>query len=174
MPETSMSISSITTGRATEWLIQRTGAEVWDFEIQEEKVYKSYNRRIIRPYQQEKPREASHKDWLVSLREHWETVSNAALQKAGVVKRYHLSSNASVGIELDPLKHIPSKTFNKERKGELTADGVTLAQRQWQVIQERLVRDHETGLNGGAAFLTKRQKRQSRLWAPKAHTRTLL
>ncbi|MET0526805.1 MAG: MobA/MobL family protein, partial [Microvirga sp.] len=123
---------------------QKTGAEVWDFEIQEEKVYKSYNRRIIRPYQQEKPREASHKDWLVSLREHWETVSNAALQKAGVVKRYHLSSNVSVGIELDPLKHIPSKTFNKERKGELTADGVTLAQRQWQVIQERLVRDHET------------------------------
>jgi MobA/MobL family len=121
-----------------------TGKEVWDFEITKKQVYKNWTRNTIRPYMQQKARETNSKDWLPSLRAHWEKVSNAALQKAGVVKRYHLSSNASVGIELDPLKHIPSKTFNKERKGELTADGVTLAQRQWQVIQERLVRDHET------------------------------
>jgi hypothetical protein len=124
------------------------GPEVWDFEIKEEKVYKpSYTRRVIHPYVQNKLPEVSvgkeSNSWVPILRKRWETVSNEFMEKAGVIKRYDARSYEAMGIQLDPLKHIPSKTFNKERKGELTEDGVVLARRQWQIMQDRLVANHE-------------------------------
>jgi len=118
------------------------GPELWDFEIKEEKVYKNYTRRVITPYAHDKPRDVNGRDWIPKLREHWEQVSNKIMEKAGVIKRYDARSYEAMGIQLDPLKHIPSKTFNKERKGDLTEDGVVLARRQWQVMQDRLVADH--------------------------------
>ncbi|MBQ0819893.1 MobA/MobL family protein [Microvirga sp. HBU67558] len=119
------------------------GGELWDFEIEDEKIYKSRNRKKFRPFMQPKLREASEQPWIPQLREHWKDVSNDVMEKAGVIKRYDARSYEAMGIDLDPLKHIPSKTFNKERKGELTEDGVVLARRQWQVMQDRLVNDHE-------------------------------
>jgi hypothetical protein len=116
--------------------------ELWDFEIEDEKVYKSRNRKKYRPFQQEKFREANGQAWIPMLREHWAKVSNEVMDRVGLVKRYDHRSYEAMGIQLDPLKHIPSKTFNKERKGELTEDGVVLARRQWQVMQDRLVTDH--------------------------------
>ncbi|MBA1159022.1 MobA/MobL family protein [Microvirga mediterraneensis] len=120
----------------------KTGEQCWDFEVLEERVYKNYTRRVVRPFEQNKPREANALDWIPELRTHWETVSNAALEKAGVAKRYHLGSNASVGIAIDPMQHIKPKTFNKERTGELTADGVVLARRQWKVMLDRILMGH--------------------------------
>ena len=81
--------------------------------------------------------------WVPILRERWKDVSNAVMERAGIEKRYDHRTYEAMGIQLDPLKHIPSKTFNKERKGELTEDGVVLARRQWQVMQDRLVAAHE-------------------------------
>ncbi|MCG7392648.1 MobA/MobL family protein [Microvirga sp. ACRRW] len=147
----------------------KTGELVWDFEIQEEKVYKSYNRRVVRPFQQNKSREASRKTWISTLRAAWERTSNAALEKAQVGKRYHLSSNASVGIELDPLKHIPSRTFNKERKGELTAEGSNLARRQWQLVLQQLIREHEKRRDRRRKAIDHR----ARLASQKAHSFSL-
>ena len=40
------------------------------------------------------------------------------MERAGIEKRYDHRTYEAMGIQLDPLKHIPSKTFNKERKGE--------------------------------------------------------
>jgi hypothetical protein len=121
----------------------KNGKEVWDFEILEEKRYSNRTKYTSRPFQQAKLREANGRKWLRTLRGHWEKVTNEALQKAGIGKRYHLTSNASVGIELDPTSHIHFKTYNKERKGELTADGAALARQQWQTKQDLLVADHE-------------------------------
>jgi hypothetical protein len=122
------------------------GPEVWDFEIQDVKTYKSRNRRVFHPYIQNKLPEVSvgreSDTWVPILRERWKDVSNEVMEKAGVIKRYDARSYEAMGIQVDPLNHIPSKTFNRERKGELTADGVVLARRQWQVMQDRLVDDH--------------------------------
>jgi hypothetical protein len=119
------------------------GPEVWDFEIRQEQIYKNYTRRFINPYAQNKLREANGQAWIRTLRGHWAKVSNEVMEKVGIIKRYDARSYEAMGIQLDPLKHIPSKTFNKERKGELTEDGVVLARRQWQVMQDRLVSNHE-------------------------------
>lgn len=112
---------------------------VWDFEVESKIIYGSRNTRIIRPYAQNKLREANEKKWVGDLRAFWEKVSNAALEDAGLGKRYDARTYKEMGIALEPLKHIPSKTFNKERKGELTADGIALARRQWDVLLENVV-----------------------------------
>ena len=124
------------------------GPELWDFEITDVKVYKSRNKRVFHPYVQNKLPELSTSKalavkWVPILRERWKDVSNAVMERAGIEKRYDHRTYEAMGIQLDPLKHIPSKTFNKERKGELTEDGVVLARRQWQVMQDRLVAAHE-------------------------------
>jgi hypothetical protein len=118
----------------------------WDFEITERKRFPNRHWREVYPYLQNKLPEVSvgreSDTWVPILRERWKDVSNEVMEKAGVIKRYDARSYEAMGIQLDPLKHIPSKTFNKERKGELTEDGVVLARRQWQVMQDRLVADH--------------------------------
>jgi hypothetical protein len=112
---------------------------VWDFEIQSETKYKNWTKRIIRPHAQNKLREASDLKWIKELREFWESVSNAGMQDAGIKKRYDARTYKEMGIDLEPLKHIPSKTFNKERKGDLTPEGVSLARRQWDVLLENVI-----------------------------------
>ena len=119
------------------------GRDVWDFEIEEEKVFPNRHRRTVYPFRQKKLREANHRTWVPMLRKRWATACNEVMERVGVIKRYDARSYEAMGIQLDPLEHIPSKTFNRERKGELTEDGVGLACRQWQVMQDRLVADHE-------------------------------
>jgi len=111
----------------------------WDFEITEEKVYKNYTRNINHPYAQEKFREASEKEWIPLLRTRWEEVSNKVMEEVGLDKRYDRRTYKEMGIAIDPLKHIPSKTFNKERKGELTDEGVALARRQWDNVRDSVI-----------------------------------
>ncbi|HEV7257285.1 MAG TPA: MobA/MobL family protein [Bosea sp. (in: a-proteobacteria)] len=115
---------------------------IWDFEPTATIKYGSRNTRLVRPFAQNKLREASDQKWIKDLRTHWEKVSNAALEEAGLKKRYDARTYKEMGISLEPLKHIPSKTFNKERKGELTPDGVSLARRQWDVILENVVSEN--------------------------------
>ncbi|WP_162419692.1 MobA/MobL family protein [Microvirga brassicacearum] len=116
------------------------GAQVWDFAIREETIYKNYTRRVTNPYAQNKSREASGKDWISKLRAHWEQVSNKVMEDVGLEKRYDRRTYKEMGIQIDPLKHIPSKTFNKERKGELTDEGVVLARRQWDNVRDEMIR----------------------------------
>jgi hypothetical protein len=118
------------------------GRDVWDFEIEEEKVFPNRHRRTVCPFLQEKLREANRRTWIPMLRKRWATASNEVMEKVGVIKRYDARSYEAMGIQLDPLEHIPPKTFNRERKGELTEEGVGLACRQWHVMQDRLVADH--------------------------------
>lgn len=120
-----------------------SGKEVWDFEILEEVTWKNRTKHLIRTQQQNRDRETNGQDWVTELRKHWETVSNRVLEEAGVSKRYNLGTYESMGIELEPLKHINSRTFNKERKGELTEEGPVLARRQWDNVHDRLVKNHE-------------------------------
>lgn len=112
---------------------------VWDFEVQDVIKYQSRNTRITRPYAQNKLREANDQKWIKELREYWEAVSNTGMRDAGLSKRYDARTYKEMGIDLEPLKHIPSKTFNKERKGDLTPEGVSLARRQWDVLLENVV-----------------------------------
>ncbi|MBQ0819225.1 MobA/MobL family protein [Microvirga sp. HBU67558] len=119
------------------------GRDVWDFEIEEEKVFPNRHRRTVYPFRRKKLREANRRTWIPMLRNRWATACNEVMERAGLIKRYDARSYEAMGIQLDPLEHIPSKTFNRERKGELTEDGVALACRQWQVMQDRLVADHE-------------------------------
>ncbi len=115
---------------------------VWDFEITSTIKYGSRNTRQIRPHAQNKLREASEKKWVKELRGFWESASNSAMEYAGLKKRYDARTYKEMGIALEPLKHIPSKTFNKERKGELTPDGIALARRQWDVVLEKVVAEN--------------------------------
>ncbi|PZR86538.1 MAG: hypothetical protein DI537_28415 [Stutzerimonas stutzeri] len=115
---------------------------VWDFEVIEQRRFPNRHVREVRPHLQFKDREASAKGWVKNLREYWEKVSNAALEEAGINKRYDARTYKEMGIALEPLKHIPSKTFNKERKGELTPDGIALARRQWDVLLEKVVSEN--------------------------------
>lgn len=115
---------------------------VWDFEVESMIKYGSRNTRIVRPHAQNKLREANEQKWVKNLRAFWEHVSNAAMEDAGLKKRYDARTYKEMGISLEPLKHIPSKTFNKERKGELTPDGVALARRQWDVVLEKVVAEN--------------------------------
>ncbi len=128
---------------ATKMQVPSGSGEVWDFEIQEERRYPNRTKYLMRPHQQNRLRETNDQEWVTELRKHWETVSNRVLEEAGVSKRYNLGTYESMGIDLEPLKHINSRTFNKERKGELTEEGPVLARRQWDVTHDRLVMDHE-------------------------------
>lgn len=149
--------------------------EVWDFEIEELITYKSKNggakRRMTRPHQQNRLRETNKQDWITDLRKHWETVSNRVLEDAGVSKRYNLGSYESMGIELAPLKHINPRTFNKERKGELTEEGPILARRQWDAVHDRLVKDHETRARKRQESIKRLADHAARVVAPHAYGR---
>ncbi|NBJ13700.1 MobA/MobL family protein [Microvirga arsenatis] len=117
------------------------GGLKWDFEIVEKKRFANRHTREVRPFLQPKLREASEKSWVPQLRKKWEQVNNAVLEQAGVDKRYDGRTYKAMGIDVDPLKHIPSKTFNKERKGEWTEEGVALARRQWKQVEDAIVAD---------------------------------
>ncbi|MCJ2143872.1 MobA/MobL family protein [Methylobacterium sp. E-066] len=129
--------------RPTTRITTSSGGEVWDFEVQEERRYPNRTKYLVRPHQQNRLRETNNQDWVTELRKHWETVSNRVLEDAGLSKRYNLGTYENMGIDLEPLQHINSRTFNKERKGELTEEGPVLARRQWDTVHDRLVKDHE-------------------------------
>lgn len=120
------------------------GKVVWDFEVQEERRYSNRTKYLVRPHQQNRLRETNEQDWVTTLRKHWETSTNRVLEDAGQTKRYNLGTYASMGIALEPHKHINPRTFNKERKGELTEDGPVLARRQWDAAQDAALRDHQS------------------------------
>ncbi|MCV9938269.1 MobA/MobL family protein [Boseaceae bacterium BT-24-1] len=115
---------------------------VWDFEVVERKRFSNRHLREVRPHLQSKDRDVSAQGWVKDLRRHWEKVSNDTMAYAGLRKRYDARTYEEMGINLDPLKHIPSKTFNRERKGELTTDGVALARRQWDVLIQKVVKEN--------------------------------
>ena len=137
--------------------------DVWDFEIQEERRYSNRTKYLVRPHQQNRVRETNSQDWVSTLRSHWETVSNRALDKAGVAKRYNLGTYESMGIGAEPLKHVNSRTFNKERKGELTEDGPVLARRQWDNVHDRLVKQNEEHARARQARIERLADHASRL-----------
>lgn len=137
--------------------------DVWDFEIQEKRLYSNRTKYLVRPYQQNRVRETNSQDWVSTLRSHWETVSNRALDKAGVAKRYNLGTYESMGIHAEPLKHVNSRTFNKERKGELTEDGPVLARRQWDNVHDRLVKQNEEHARARQARIERLADHASRL-----------
>ena len=149
------------------------GKDVWDFEIEDYVTYKSPNggakRHLTRPHQQNRLRETNSQDWVTELRKHWETVSNRVLEEAGVSKRYNLGTYESMGIDLEPLKHINSRTFNKERKGELTEEGPVLARRQWDTVHDRLVKEHEDRARKREKSIAGMADHASRLVAPQAY-----
>ena len=86
-----------------------------------------------------------------------------ALDKAGVAKRYNLGTYESMGIGAEPLKHVNSRTFNKERKGELTEDGPVLARRQWDNVHDRLVKQNEEHARARQARIERLADHASRL-----------
>lgn len=143
--------------------------DVWDFEIQEERRYPNRTKYLVRPYQQNRLRETNDQDWVTELRKHWETVSNRVLEEAGVSKRYNLGTYESMGIDLEPLKHINSRTFNKERKGELTEEGPVLARRQWDTVHDRLVKEHEDRARKREGSIAGMADHAARLVAPQAY-----
>ena len=118
--------------------------EVWDFEVLEERRYPNRTKYLVRPHQQNRDRTTHDREWITILRRHWETSTNRVLEDAGQTKRYNLGTYASMGIALEPQKHINPRTFNKERKGELTEDGPVLARRQWDAAQDAALKDHQS------------------------------
>lgn len=96
-------------------------------------------------------------------------MSNRVLEDAGVSKRYNLGTYESMGIDLEPLKHINSRTFNKERKGELTEEGPVLARRQWDNVHDRMVKEHEARARRRQASIEAMGDHAARLVAPQAY-----
>ncbi|MPR11593.1 MobA/MobL family protein [Microvirga tunisiensis] len=139
-----------------------TGKEVWDFEIVEEYVSPRRQRRSRRPYRQDRDRVTSEMAWVGQLRKRWSDVSNDVLAEAGADKRLDHRSYKDMGIDLAPLKHIPSRAFNKERKGERTEEGVNLARRQWLVLQQSVELKAPTKLKKIEADIVQRTERAKR------------
>lgn len=138
---------------------------VWDFEIVQRKRFGNRHVREVRPHMQDKDREVSEKGWVKKLRELWESALNAGLCDAGHSKRYDARTYREMGIDLEPLKHIPSKTFNKERKGDLTPDGVALARRQWDVLLEKVAANNSQQTSRRRRNIARNAERVERLLA---------
>lgn len=124
----------------------KTGREVWDFEITQVNVTKDRHRHLIRPYQQSRDRETSRPGWIHGLRARWSKICNDVLATAGAGKRYDPRSYADMGLDIDPMRHIPSRAYNKERKGEETTEGIHLAVRQWNDVRNRTLSRHHQDL----------------------------
>jgi hypothetical protein len=129
--------------RPTQKITDASGKEVWDFEVQEERRYPNRTKYLVRPHQQNRLRETNSQEWIPQLRKQWETATNQVLEDAGQTKRYNLGTYESMGIAAEAQKHINPRTFNKERKGELTDEGPILARRQWDAEQDTVLRDHQ-------------------------------
>lgn len=76
--------------------------QVWDFEVLEERRYLNRTKYLVRPHQQNRDRTTHDREWITTLRKHWETAVNRVLEDAGQTKRYNLGTYASMGIALEP------------------------------------------------------------------------
>ena len=63
------------------------------------------------------------KDWLFSVRESWEGIANAALERAGIHERINCHTLADQGIERAPSYHLGPCAAAMERKGIQTRRG---------------------------------------------------
>ena len=122
-----------------------TGKPVWDFTVSVPVRQANRTLRLVSQAQRKARGETGHRAWINELRDHWQLVSNQELERAGAEKRYNLGTYRSMGIDRTPLKHIPAKTFNRERRGEATDDGLGLARRQWEGLHGHFVKHLDRG-----------------------------
>ncbi|WP_262267143.1 MobA/MobL family protein [Microvirga yunnanensis] len=108
-----------------------TGKVTWDFEIIETFRSQSRNLRSRRPFMQDRIREMSSLAWVGIERRRYKNILNKALEAAGSSKRYDHRSYKAMGLTQKAKKRIDPKIYAKERKGQVTEQGIEAARQQW-------------------------------------------
>ena len=114
---------------------------MWDFEVEE-----SFDRkgeiRTRYPYRQEKLRmvngindttdpEVSGRNFIPALRREFSRITNEALERAGIERRYDPRTYKAMGIERTPTDHLGTKAAALEAAGVETTVGSLNAQKIW-------------------------------------------
>jgi hypothetical protein len=115
-----------------------TGKTVWDFEIVEK--YRSKCRHILtrHPFAQERNREIHHPSWVGIERRRLCNVLNKILEQSDSSKRYDHRSYKAMGLTQKAKKRIDPKIYAKERKGQMTEQGIEAARQQWAAAAQEL------------------------------------
>ncbi len=115
-----------------------TGKEVWDFEIVETYQNKWRNVRAHHPYAQERNRDITKLSWVGMERRRLCNVLNRILEQSGSSKRYDHRSYKAMGLTQKAKKRIDPKIYAKERKGQVTEQGIEAARQQWAAAAAEL------------------------------------
>ncbi|SCY98779.1 MobA/MobL family protein [Microvirga guangxiensis] len=118
-----------------------TGETVWDFEIVE--TYKTARRqtRHRHPFIQKRNREVHHSSWISAERRRYSKILNDHLEQAGISKRYDHRSYKAMGLSQKAKERIDPKIYAKERKGQMTEQGLEAARQQWTAAVDDLHRE---------------------------------
>jgi hypothetical protein len=115
-----------------------TGQVVWDFEITESYKTESRHTRTRYPQAQEKNRNIHALTWVTSERRRFCTIANKVLAASGNSKRYDPRSYKKMGVAQKARKRIDPKIYAKERKGQVTTQGLEAALQQWDAATHEL------------------------------------
>ncbi|QRM34957.1 MobA/MobL family protein [Microvirga sp. VF16] len=115
-----------------------TGKEVWDFEVIETYQNKWRHVRTRYPFAQERIREMNSLAWVGVERRRYKNILNKALESAGSSKRYDHRSYKAMGVTQKAKKRIDPKIYAKERKGQITEQGIEAARQQWAAAADEL------------------------------------
>jgi hypothetical protein len=115
-----------------------TGKPVWDFEIIETYQNKWRHIRTRHPYAQERNREISKLSWVGIERRRFCNALNKILEQSGSSKRYDHRSYKAMGLTQKAKKRIDPKIYAKERKGQMTEQGIEAARQQWAAAAQEL------------------------------------
>ncbi len=102
----------------------------WDFEIVEERRYANRSRRLVRPFRQNKDRDAQGSKWIRHLRATYAEVANNELERHASEKRYDPRPYRESGISKQPTVHLGNKAFAAETKGLDTRVGLENVRRE--------------------------------------------
>ncbi|MBD2745864.1 MobA/MobL family protein [Microvirga sp. BT688] len=111
---------------------EANGSWKWDFEIVETFKSQSRNMRTRRPFMQERVREMNSLAWIGSERRRFCNTLNKVLEQSGSRKRYDHRSYKAMGLTQKAKKRIDPKIYAKERKGQVTEQGIEAARQQWE------------------------------------------
>jgi hypothetical protein len=115
-----------------------SGQMVWDFEIAETYQTECRHTRTRYPQAQEKNRDVHTPTWVTKERRRFCTITNKVLEASGNSKRYDARSYAKMGVAQKAKDRIDPKIYAKERKGQITEQGLEAARQQWEAAAHDL------------------------------------
>ena len=108
-----------------------TGLDAWDFEVLVEKRDAKRTRSFVREFQQPKIRKISERGWPREQRVRWASIVNQVCEREGLATRFDPRTYAEQKIDREPRARLSPQDYARERKGEVTEEGLTVARAEW-------------------------------------------